>query len=274
MSRSVPISRPGRWFDRALGIVLLGVLGASPAAQAALVTLGGPNFDFVYDNSQPGFALYGAPLLTWNSIVFTPSEFGVSSADGQGLVSASYLFQFDVVARPGIGFSQLTTHSRGDYVLSGAGSSVSVGGTVSAAHGGPALTANITASPYTPLNLADGTLKPWLAMAALDVSSLDPGLPESVTVTLSHVLTAITDPQAVPSLAFVQQKFSATRLDFQLKQTDVTQISEPGGLGLVAAGGLGLLIGLIRPRRRQGLPGTGAQLVAQAHRFLPRGSRP
>lgn len=230
---------------------LLVFLGGVRAADAAFVTIDGPNFDLVFDSAQPGAAFYGTPTLVWNSVVFTPSALSVQSSNGQGAVSAQPVFEFRVVAEAGIGFSQLTTQARGDYLLSGAGSSVSVGGFLSAASGALTGSTPVLAAPYSPLGLADGTLKPWLSMGALDLSSLALGLPKDVTIRISSTLEANTTPGVAPSLAFIQQKFAATRLDFQLRQTDVTPVPAPDSLVLAASGFalIGALAGLRSGRR-------------------------
>jgi hypothetical protein len=225
-----------------LWLIALVIGCAALPANAALISVTGPNFTVSFDDAQAGYAFFGRPTVAWNTVFFTPSDYVAESLNGEGSAGSSVAFSFHVDAVDGIGLFQLLTSDRGDYRLSGDGSSVSVTGSVHAFSESISLDANLVVSPGTPLDVADGALKPWLAMGALNLEALSrSGFTDSASITLTRTLTAFTVPGVEPSLAFIQQKFAATRIDFQLRPTAVTPVPAPDSLVLVCSA-LGTLV--------------------------------
>lgn len=104
-------------------------------ANAALVTLCGPNICYEYDNNpgvNAGITLYQAPTLLGGSdtVEFTPTAFNATSSNGTspagGLATTQAIFQFTkVYAINGAEIGSMSVTEGGDYRIIG-------GGTVSA----------------------------------------------------------------------------------------------------------------------------------------------
>jgi len=232
-------------------LVWLGPAVSTPA-QAALITLSGPNFDLKYDDSQTGIVTFGIPALSWNTIFFVPSGFTAVSTNGTGTVSTTGSVAFELIARPQVAFLDLFVTERGDYRLNGNGSSVNVSGSISATNTmGVTDTAALSISPSTPLTIADDTLHAWLGTANLGTGSGTPlGLaPTSLSIVLSSTLTASTESN--PSLAFIQQKFAGERVELQVRPSgEVIVVPVPDSIYLLGIG-LACLGGVTRLHRRR-----------------------
>lgn len=241
-------SKPGL---PASALVALSIgLAAATHASAALVTLSGSNFDVVYDDAQAGLAVYGSPVVSWNTIFFMPTDFTAESLNGTGPVTTAASITLELIAKPTVAFSQLFMSERGDYRLIGDRSSVSVSGSIQATNVGAGTdSAALSISPTRLLSIADGGLHPWLGTASLTAHSGSPlGVaPTALTVVLSSSLFAETlDPESV---AFIQQKFAGGRVELQVRPAgEVTPVPLPGGVVLAAAGLTGL--GTFVRRRR------------------------
>jgi hypothetical protein len=209
----------------------LGLSSASPQADAALQTIVGSNFDLVYDDASTG--LFGTPNLSGTTIFFTPSAFAAQSLNGAGTDTETSPINFTLVGKNGFGFGGLLLVERGDYLLSGAGSSVSVGGQLVAFDvADPIGTYSFDfITPTAPLNVNNGTLKPWTAVASLDLNALPFVDPRSVGVTLQNFLSAVTVRGTVPSNAFVQKKSVGESIMLQ-----VLPVPEPSTWAMLAIG--------------------------------------
>lgn len=222
-----------RVIKRALSVSAFAAVFLAAPAHSALVTLPGANFDVVYDSSLLG--LFGTPALSGNVLFFTPPAFSATSLNGAGTQIQTSTINIDLVGKNGFRFGGLSLVERGDYRLDGAGSSVSVQGQLAAFDlADPFGSYNfsfVQASGSTPLNLNDGTLKPWLAGATLDISR-DPLADSGVRrVTIQNVLSATTVPGTNPSAAFVQKKLTGTSVSLE-----ITPVPEPSSFVLLAAG--------------------------------------
>jgi hypothetical protein len=226
--------------------VLACALACSTAADAALQTITGTSFDVVYDDAALG--LFGTPGLAGNTLFFTRSAFQAQSLNGALTDLETSTINVQLVAKNGFQFGGLQLVERGDYRLDGAGSSVSVGGQLGAFDPNDAVNTYsfsfIQASPGTPLNLNDNTLKPWIAGASLDVSAAPFDVPTTLYVTIQNQLTATTQAGVEPSLAFIQKKFTAAPITLE-----VVAVPAPASLPLVATGLIGPFGSLVRRRR-------------------------
>lgn len=236
-------------------------VGGGGPAQAALILLPGSNFDIEYDDQQAGFATLGAPALSGNTVFFVPGAFSAQSTNGAGATSSDASFTFRMVARPSLAFSQILMTARGDYLLSGDGSSVSVDGSVTVSRsGGGSGSAPLTLA--APVTINDGILHAWQGSGALVAG---PGSPIGVTpttllVTLDTRLAATTTTN--PAFAFVQQKFGGTSTELQVTMAnDPTPVPAPEAVYLLAVGltGLGALVR--RERRTLTWYGTAARMT-------------
>jgi hypothetical protein len=114
-------------------VAVAGVVGAIAAplpANAAIVSLCGPNICYEYDNNpgvNAGITLFGAPTLLSGSdtLEFTPTAFSASAVNG-GIQTTTATFQFSrVYSLSGAEIVSFTVNESGDYRIIN-------GGTVSA----------------------------------------------------------------------------------------------------------------------------------------------
>lgn len=238
-------SQSGRW-PRAIEAVLIMTALAgtlSPTAHGAMQTLSGSSFDLTYDDALLG--LWGAPSLSGTTIFFTPTSFLAQSTNGSpptgGVVATTSTINLTLTAKPGFSFGTLALTERGDYVLNGAGSSVSVGGQLIAFDQSNPINSYsasfINPSPTTPLTTNNNSLQPWQAGASLAVG-LPPFFdPTVLRVTLQNQLIATTTPAGgAGSLAFIQKKFAGAPVTLE-----VLPLPEPGAMLLVSIGLVPLL---------------------------------
>jgi hypothetical protein len=227
---SVPMST-------ALAAFALGI--ASTGASAATVTLTGTNFDVVYDPSTLG--LFGTPQLIGDFLVFTPNSFSAQSLNGGGTqVTTSQVSGIELVAHNGYEFGNLSVVAVGDYLMQGAGASVGVSGTLSAADAARPLTqtvANFVVS--SPMNVDNGVVQNWSGNAAITdaTPTVTPGnnpwlaQARTINVILSNSLMATTTPGNGASQAFIQEKFSSVELVI-----DPVPVPLPAAFWLLASG--------------------------------------
>ena len=225
------------------------------AAQAAMVTLVGTDFNVIYDDTKLG--QFGAPTLSGDTLYFLPNDFRAESLNGAQVVTDnSTLNGLTLIAHPGFEFGALSLTEFGDYLLSGANSSVTVGGQLRAFDPSNSVftqtSNNISVNSATPLTVNDGANHDWAAAATINSSTatiIPGGNPwlssaSSVGLTLQNNLSAYTSPTDMgPLEALVEKKFDGVSLT-------VTPVPLPASVWLFASG-VGL-IGGVR-RRRLGL---------------------
>lgn len=241
--------------------VVAALLGSacSWGAQAALVTLSGTDFDLTYDTTKLG--LFGAPTLAGNSIFFTFNAFAAESLNGAGVVTQNSTVSGLVLkAKNGFEFGAFDLAEFGDYKLNGSGSSVQVSGQLRAFSIASAINtqtaANLSLAPGSSLNLNDGLLHDWAALARIDANTQPQSVPpvfgvptnviqaraREVGLTIENQLTAFTDPQSAGlRQAFIEKKFAGV-------QMTVSPVPLPPSVALMAAG---LAAGLWLVRRRR-----------------------
>lgn len=194
----------------------------APSAQAALVTLAGDRFDLVYDSDTLG--AYGTPTLVGDVLFFTGSGVSTAATDGRSTSTGALLEGLVVRMHAGQALGGLQVSVFGDYRLQGAGSSVSVNGTLglfdATGTPGAAASATLAVSSGTPLTLADGATHDWLATATLDATSagaqaLFGGGIDAFGISLSTLLAAGTDAAGSGlRVGFIEQKFTGLQLAF------------------------------------------------------------
>lgn len=222
---------------------------AASTATAAPVTLIGNNFDLIYDNSL--FGLFGAPILTNDSIFFTPVSFKAESLNGNGVVTANSTINLSIIEHSNKNITGFNLLERGDYRLVGAGSVVGVGGQTRVFDlGNPFIennTAITSASNFSIINnIVDSATHNWTSSS--NVSVIDPQWANttSYNYTIENLLTAYTDPAGSgPKVAFIEKKFAGSSISIV-----VTTVPEADTYAMLLAG-LGV-IGFISRRRRIG----------------------
>lgn len=228
-------------------------------AQAALVTVSGTDFDLTYDTTKLG--LFGVPALAGNNIFFTFSGFVAESLNGAGVVTQnSTISGLVLTARNGFQFGSFDLAEFGDYRLNGSDSSVQLNGQLRAFNVASSIntqtTANLALAPGTLLNLNDGTLHNWAALARIDASTAPQSVPpvfgaptnviqsnaREIGITIENQLTAYTDAAGSGlRQAFIEKKFAGV-------QMTVSPVPLPPSAALLAAG-LTAAAWLVRRRR-------------------------
>jgi len=186
--------------------MLLGALAlcAGSVAQAAIVHLEGTTVDFYYDDAQPGMAAYGELSVIGDSSFANPTSFFAESLNGTG-DSFSALGTVQVVLKSGYRFDSVQVAQRGDYLLNGAGASVSVSGDLTIEDSSnPATVLTTTMTSSSDFSINDNALHAWSSSGAFDVSSWT--TVASVDLSLDTMLFANTG--AAGERAYIEKKFT------------------------------------------------------------------
>jgi len=219
-------------------IVLFG-LSIFTQPQAALVTVSGTDVDFTYDDST----LFGVVTVVGNTFFFTPDNFLAESLNGQGVVSTNETLDVDItVTTPGFEIDMLFLRERGDYRLSGNGSTVSVEGQFIATSNATLCGGSFPCEDV--MNFNGGTLNvqnsltPWEINESIDLTGIAGwGSDTDISLTLENILTANTI-DATSSQAFIQKKFGGIALSVNIPPSEVPV---PAAVWLFGSGLLGLL---------------------------------
>jgi hypothetical protein len=221
------------------------LLGSS-AVPAAIITLNGTNVNFTYDDSLLG--LFGAPTVSGDTIYFTPTNIKAISLNGAGSVIASSTVNVVVTAHQGVNMGALSLQERGDYSLSGEGSSVDLGGQLRAFDISNPL--NVEDSSFittsSDLTLNDGKFHNWVGTADIDLSTALWVNTTSINMTLENVLTATTID--FPSTAFIEKKFAGVVVTVGGVPPSEVPVPVPAAAWLFGSG----LMGLAGVARRRG----------------------
>lgn len=223
------------------GLLTTALVGAAPA-EAALVTLCGPNVCYEYDSNpavNSGITLFGAPsLLTGSdSLVFTPTAFSVSAADG-GFQSIKSVFQFSrVYTINGAEIIDITVSESGDYRIINGGivsSSLRLQSVDRVNDGGGLFPQVAVTNPIPNFNTSTPTgLTPanWSLTASVSPAAVFQDLASVVDLQIQNLLDAFTF--APGQQAFIQKKLVIT----------TSVIPLPGAALLLGSGlaGLGFL---------------------------------
>lgn len=216
-----------RFRSTVLAACLMGASLASGSVHSAMITIVGTDFDVVYDDTKLG--QFGAPTLTGDTLYFTPNNFRAESLNGQGVVTDnSTLNGLTLVAHAGFHFGSLSMAEFGDYIMTGASSSVTVGGQLRAFDAFNSIltqTSNsLVVNGATPLNLIDGLNHDWVAGASITnaTPTIIPGSSpwlagaSQVGLTLENNLSAFTaSTDTGPLRAMVEKKFNGVAITVQ-----------------------------------------------------------
>jgi len=228
------------------GVITAALFGAMPA-QAALVTLCGPNVCYEYDDNaavNSGITLFGAPslLTNSNSLIFTPTAFSAESADS-GFETVKAVFQFSrVYTLDGTEILDITVSESGDYRIIGGGlvsSSIRLQSVDRVNDGGGLFPQVAVTSPIANFNTGTPTgVTPanWELTASISPAAVFQDLASVVDLQIQNLLDAFTF--APGDQAFIQKK---------LVITTTSVVPVPAAALLFGSG----LVGLGFLRRRQ-----------------------
>lgn len=223
-------------------LVLMGL--ASPAQAlycddtyggSGLSVLEGNTVCFLYDaeNVSP---LYGTLSVSGDNIFSTPDNFIAASADG-GTSQTTGTGTVRVVAKEGYELNTVNVGERGNYRLSGSGSSVDVDAVLdvfdwSAPLFGSRDSGNLTFTGD--LTLQDGDLHTWTGGASFDLSTALWDDINDVGLTLTNVLTAYTEVGG--ESATIEKTLAGT----ELISIETTPVPIPAAIWLFGSGLIGL----------------------------------
>ena len=218
------------------GVAIIGLSAAllSCNALAVVQTLVGTNVTYVFDDMLMG--LYGTPILSGDSLVFTPTNFKAVSTDG-GIVMTSSTINVQVYTNANYNFSAFNLTELGDYSLIGSDAQVAVGGQIRMFDltNPPPPAANQLTDPITvtsPLtvttSIANYQTTNWQANAAIAVPT---NWGNGVNLTIENILLASTTQ--LGSAAFVEKKFVGNSVILTPVPEAETYAMMLAGLGLV-----------------------------------------
>jgi hypothetical protein len=228
------------------GLLTATLFGAS-TAEAALVTLCGPNVCYEYSDDaavNAGITLFGAPSLLAgsDSLVFTPTAFSATAADG-GFQSVKSVFQFSrVYTLDGTEILDISVTESGDYRIIEGGivsSSIRLQSVDRVNDGGGLFPQVAVTSPIPNFNTGTPTgVTPqnWELTASINPADTFQDLASVVDLQIQNLLDAFTF--APGQSAFIQKK---------LVVTTTTLVPVPAALLLLGSGLAGL--GFIRRRQ-------------------------
>ena len=70
-------------------------------------------------STDPGVPLFGAPSNIGDTLAFSPTNFGIQSANGTGAKHMDSTLTMNLAANPGFGIHSFSISEAGDYSLAG-----------------------------------------------------------------------------------------------------------------------------------------------------------
>ncbi len=224
-----------------VGVAVLGLSAAllSGSALAVPTTLVGTNVSFTFDSALLG--LYGTPIVSGDSLVFTPTAFSAASSNGAGFVMTNATLNVAITANAGYEFSTINLTERGDYYLIGSDAQVAVGGQIRVFDQDDPIHNEVTGSivATAPFNVfttfSTFSSTNWTANASASVPASgwggDDGIVDGINLTIENLLIASTS--AAGSAAFIEKKFAGTTIIISAVPEADTYAMLLAGLGLV-----------------------------------------
>ncbi|MBI3431062.1 MAG: PEP-CTERM sorting domain-containing protein [Hydrogenophilales bacterium] len=210
----------------------------SGAAFATPVTLTGTTVDFTFDNALMG--LFGQPILSGDTLSFTPVNFNATSSNGEGYKLTDNTVNVQMTAHNGYSFSSVDLAERGDYLLQGGGSTANVAGQVRVFDvSDPMKDTTTSIGPSAAMDQTGISTHPWTAANSTDLSAWNGT--KSVNVSFQNLLVASTNGSS--SLAYVDKKYSGLTAT-----TAAAPVPEATSSAMMLAG-LGLIGWQVRRRR-------------------------
>lgn len=148
--------------------------------------------------------LFGQPVLSGDTLSFTPVDFKAASTNGAGYTLAANTANIQMTAHNGYSFSSIDLAERGDYLLLGGGSTADVAGQVRVYDVlDPAKDTTTGIAPDAAMDQMGDNTHPWTAAASTDLSGWTGT--RSVNVSFQNLLVASTSGSS--SLAYVDKKY-------------------------------------------------------------------
>ena len=246
---------------KGLNIRKLLLVTSSLAAVSASSTAGAALFDCA---SQPGYCigagdtvifkyvgtsstmgLFGTIEVVGDSIVATPTNFRAESLNGAGSVSVNDNGAIQVIAKSGYQIDGVNILERGDYLMSGAGTSVDVAGWVDVWDWnnlwGPSVQQTLAISGDLTIN--DGAIHTWTGATSFDLTGTNWDGINYIGLQLQNNLLAST--AAFGETAWIEKKLVGGGIDLSVI---TTVVPVPAAVWLFGSGLIGL-IGVARRKR-------------------------
>ena len=230
------------------------LLGLSPQLQAiscadsyvgsGLTVLEGATVCFLYDAADVS-PLYGNLTVSGDNIFSNPDAFIASSANG-GSTQTTGIGTVRVAAKDGYDLSIINILERGNYRLSGAGSSVDLDASLDIfSTDSPLFDFSTSALSITgDLSLQDSNLHNFSASTSFDLNTVNWLNTNDIGLTLTNILTATTID--IGETATIEKNLSGTQLVSIV--TTPTAVPIPASIWLFGAG-LFAMTGFIRRRK-------------------------
>jgi hypothetical protein len=216
-----------------VSVLMLGIGSVYGNAQAAV--LSGVDFDIVYDSNLTG--LYGTPILSGNTVFFTPVNFVAQSLNGAGLDVESSAIHLQIIAHNNSTIASLSLIESGDYKLRGENSYVAVGGQTSVTSIDNSLVDSVPVTSTSDFTLKDGLTHDWDSSSFISLSATKWQGISSINYTIDNQLSAYTQSDDVGrKLAFIEKKFAGSSISL----TVTTEVPEAETYAMLLAG-LGVL---------------------------------
>jgi len=210
--------------------------------QPGVCTGVGDTVIFKYTGTTSSIGLFGTVQVVGDSIIAFPTNFRAESANGAGVVTADDNGTIQVIAKQGYKIDAVNVVENGDYLLNGAGASVSVNGWARVLDWSdllaPGIQQNLAITGDLTIN--DNATHNWSGATnfGLAGSSLD-GI-SHIGLQLQNNLSATTT--AMNELAWIEKKIIGGSIDMSIITAPVPV---PAAVWLFGSGLIGL-VGLAR----------------------------